>query len=205
MNPGFWNERFAAEGYAYGSEPNDFIRAEAHRIPLVEQGKGRVLCLAEGQGRNAVYLAGLGHAVTAVDFSVEGLKKAEQLAKARGVTLDLVQADLSEYTPPEDTFTGVVSVFAHLPREIRRRVHGCVARALVPGGVFLLEAYSPAQLAHGTGGPKDVALLMSLADLREELAPLDLVVAREVERDIQEGAFHGGPSATVQIAAQRRA
>lgn len=196
MDPRFWNERFGHDDYAYGTEPNDFVREEAHRIP-----SGRVLCLAEGEGRNAVHLASLGHTVTAVDFSAEGLRKAARLAAERGVTLDLVEANLAEYTPPEGAFTGVVAVFAHLPPDVRRRVHGLAARALVPGGCFVLEAYTPAQLAHDTGGPKDPAMLMTLAGLREELAPLELVVGREVERTIQEGRFHGGPSATVQVVA----
>lgn len=200
MDPSFWDQRFAAASYAYGREPNDFLRAEASRIP-----KGRVLCLAEGEGRNAVWLASLGFEVTAMDFSAQGLAKAAALAKERGVTVDLVQADLTDYTPEEAAWSGIVSVWAHVPRAIRRRVHGWVPRALVPGGVLVVEAYSPAQLAHGTGGPKDAELLPTLAELRDELAPLDLVVAREVERTIHEGPWHDGLSATVQIVGVKRA
>lgn len=200
MSVDFWNDRFAAEGYAYGREPNDFVRAEAGRIP-----KGRVLCLAEGQGRNAVFLAGLGHEVTAVDFSVEGLRKAEALAKERGVEIKTVHADLATYDLELDVFTGIVSVFAHLPPDLRKRVHAQVPRALKVGGAFVLEAYSPAQLAYETGGPKDVQLLMTLAGLRDELAPLSFHVGQEIERDIHEGPWHGGRSATVQVVAVREA
>jgi hypothetical protein len=95
-------------------------------------------------------------------------------------------------------------IFAHLPPNVRKRVHGWIPRALRAGGVYILEAYTPAQLALGTGGPRDPALLMTLAGLKEELAPLTMDVGREVEREIHEGAFHGGPSATVQIVAIRR-
>jgi SAM-dependent methyltransferase len=193
-----WDQRYGGEAYAYGTEPNDFLKGEAARIP-----RGRVLCLAEGEGRNAVYLAGLGHDVTAVDLSREGLKKAERLAKARGVTLTLVHADLTTYEPA-GPFTGVVSIFAHLPADARRALHARVAGALAPGGVFVLECYRPEQLAFGTGGPKDVALLPTLATLREELAGLDLVVARDAEREIHEGALHDGRSATVQIVAVKQ-
>lgn len=199
MSAQFWDERYRAEAYAYGREPNEFLRAEAHRIE-----PGRVLCLAEGEGRNAVFLAGLGHLVTAVDFSTEGLRKAERLAREQNVAITTVHADLGTYEPEIDAFTGVVAIFAHLPPPVRRHVHGWIPRALRSGGVFILEAYTPAQLAHNTGGPRDVALLMTLAGLKDELAPLTMDVGREVEREIHEGAFHGGPSATVQLVASRR-
>lgn len=198
MKPEFWDERYRAQEYAYGREPNTFLRSEAHRIP-----PGPVLCLAEGQGRNAVFLASLGHDVTAVDFSLEGLRKAEQLARERGVTITTVHADLADFEAQASAFSGIVSIFAHVPPSVRKHVHGWIPRALRPGGVFLLEAYTPAQLAHGTGGPRDAALLMSLEDLREELAPLAIELGREVERDVHEGTFHAGPSATVQLVARR--
>lgn len=200
MNSKFWDERFGGDAYTYGQEPNAFLRAEAHRIPL-----GRVLCLAEGEGRNAVFLAGLGHDVTAVDFSIEGLRKAERLARERNVKITTVHADLSTYEPEDAGFTGIVAIFAHLPPAVRKHVHAWVSRSLRPGGVFILEAYRPEQLAFNTGGPRDAALLMTLAGLKDELAPLTLEIGREVERDIQEGAFHAGPSATVQVVATRSA
>lgn len=199
MSSQFWDERYRAEAYAYGREPNAFLREEAHRIA-----PGRVLCLAEGEGRNAVFLAGLGHRVTAVDFSVEGLRKANQLAREHDVEIETIHADLATYEPEMDAFTGVVAIFAHLPPPVRRHVHAWIPRALRAGGVYILEAYTPAQLAFGTGGPRDAALLMTLAALKEELAPLTIDVGREVEREIHEGAFHGGPSATVQLVAVRR-
>jgi len=196
----FWDERFAGDEYAYGIEPNDFLRAEAARIP-----PGPVLCLAEGEGRNAVFLAGRGHAVTAVDLSVQGLRKAERLAQRRGVALELVHADLATYDLPIGACAGIVEIFGHTPAAVRRRVHAQVAGALVPGGVLVLEMYRPEQLAFGTGGPRDAAMMPTLAELREDLAALELEIAREVERDVHEGAFHGGRSATVQIVARRRA
>ena len=196
----FWDERYRHEAYAYGVEPNDFLRAEAGRIP-----PGRVLCLAEGEGRNAVFLASLGHAVTAVDLSTEGLRKAELLARERGVVVDLVQADLAGYELESAAFSGIVSIFAHLPADARRRIHGQIARALRPGGAFVLECYRPEQVALATGGPRDAALLPTLAELRTELADLDLIVARDAERVIHEGTFHDGPSATAQIVGVKRA
>ncbi len=198
MDANFWNERYRGETYAYGTEPNVFLKEVAHRIP-----KGRVLCIAEGEGRNAVYLAGLGHEVTAIDFSSEGLAKTERLARERNVVVKTVQADLASYEPELDAFSGIVSIFAHVPLAIRQRVHGWVPRALRPGGVFVLEAYRPEQLAYGTGGPKNVALLMTLAMLETELTPLTFEIGREVDRDLREEPFHSGMSAVVQILAKR--
>ena len=158
----------------------------------------------EGEGWNAVYLAGLGHDVIMVDFSTEGLRKAERLAREQHVELRTVHADLATYEPEVEAFTGVVAIFAHLPPAVRKQVHAWIARALLPGGVFILEAYTPQQLAFGTGGPRDPAMLMTLAGLKEELSPLTFEVGREVERQIHEGPHHGGPSATVQLVAVRR-
>ena len=196
--PELWDQRFGAEGYAYGTEANDFVVEQAARIP-----PGPVLCLAEGEGRNAVFLAGRGHPVTAVDFSRAGQQKAAALAAARGVALDYVVADLAEFEPAAGAFSGVVAIFMHLPPALRHTVYQRAAAALAPGGVVVIEAYTPAQLAHGVGGPKDPALLVTLADLELDLAGLELVVAREREREIQEGALHQGQSAVVQVVARR--
>ena len=200
MSNPFWDERFAGDEYLYGTEPNDFLRAEVARIP-----KGPVVCLAEGEGRNAVFLASLGYTVTAVDFSVQGLRKAEALAKQRGVELTLVEADLASFELGVDAWTGIVSMWAHTVPAIRGRLHRDASHALRVGGAFVLEAYRPEQLAYDTGGPKDPAMLPSLELLYRELKPLELVVARETERDIREGTKHVGMSATVQVVAVRRA
>lgn len=199
MSEMFWDDRFRGDTYAYGKEPNDFLREEAHRIP-----PGPVLCIGEGEGRNAVHLAALGHAVTALDLSREGLRKAERLAAERGVTLTTVHADLSTYAPTANDYAGVVAIWCHLPSEVRARVHGWIHRALRPGGVFLLEAYTPAQIPLGTGGPKDASMLMTRAELEREIAPLEIVVGREVRREVHEGPFHDGLSETVQLVAVRR-
>lgn len=195
----FWDERYGGDDYAYGVEPNDFLRAEAHRIP-----PGPVLCLAEGEGRNAVFLAGLGHQVTAVDLSSEGLRKATRLAHQRGVEIEVIQADLATFDLGVDRWSGIVAIFAHVPPAVRHRLHAQIAQALRAGGCFLLESYRPEQLALGTGGPKELSLLPTLGELREQLSPLELVVARDADRAIHEGRFHDGPSATVQLVGVRR-
>lgn len=198
MDADFWNDRYAAAHHIYGEVPNDFVVQCAPQIPA-----GPVLCLAEGEGRNAVYLAALGHCVTAVDQSEVGMAKARRLAAKRGVIIETVIADLAKFSIAPGVWTGIVATFAHLPPIIRRRVHREVVAGLQPGGVFVLEAYTPAQLALGTGGPKSPELLMTLAILRDELAGLDFLVGREIEREIIEGEGHAGRGAVVQIFARR--
>ena len=200
MSAGFWDERYAEPEFTYGTEPNDFLREMAPRIPA-----GSVLGLGEGQGRNAVFLAGQGHAVTAVDQSAVGLARARELAASHGVALSTVVADLADFDPGPGPWSGIISIFCHVPSALRRRLYPRCAEALAPGGVLILESYTPDQLAHGTGGPKEPDLLTTLAELRELLRGLDLEVAREAVREIQEGPYHHGPGAVVQVVARKPA
>jgi hypothetical protein len=197
-SPPDWDARYSAPGYAYGTEPNGFLASVATRIPA-----GPVLCLAEGEGRNAVYLAGLGHPVTMVERSAAGVAKARALAAARGVTIDAVAADLAEYAIAPGTWSGIVAIFAHLPPALRARVHRGVVAGLAPGGAYVLEAYTPDQIALGTGGPRTPELLMTAEALRGELAGLDCEILREVERDVREGSLHTGRAAVVQVVGRK--
>lgn len=198
MEVTFWDNRYAGQDFIFGTAPNVFLAEMTSRIPL-----GPVLCLGEGEGRNAVHLAGLGYAVTAVDQSEVGLAKARQLAAARGLKIETVVADLATYEIEPGKWFGVVSIFLHLPTELRRRVHASVVRGLAPGGVYVLEAYTPAQLAFGTGGPKELERLMTLPDLREELTGMEMIVGREIEREVVEGSGHTGRAAVVQVVARK--
>src|SRR5688572_29859175 len=151
-----WDERYSQPGFAYGTEPNEFLAAAAGRIPA-----GPVLSLGEGEGRNAAYLAGLGHQVVAVDQSEVGLAKAQKLAADRGLTIETVCADLSAYPIEPGAWAGIVSIFCHLPRRIRVPLYAAVAGGLQPGGVLVLEAYTPKQIGRGTGGPEDPDMMVS--------------------------------------------
>uniref|UniRef100_A0A832I5T3 Class I SAM-dependent methyltransferase n=1 Tax=Eiseniibacteriota bacterium TaxID=2212470 RepID=A0A832I5T3_UNCEI len=196
----FWDERYSAPGYAYGSQPNDFLAEVAGSIPA-----GPVLCLAEGEGRNAVHLAGLGHAVTAVDVSRVGLDKAKSLARERGVAIETVCADLADFDIRPAAWSGIVSIWVHLDPALRARVHRACVAGLAPGGALVLEAYTPRQLARGTGGPTDALRLVTLEALRRELAGLDFEIARELEREVHEGRCHHGTSSVVQVLARKPA
>ena len=199
--PPDWDARYAEPGWTFGTEPNDFLREQAHRL----KPKSRVLCLAEGEGRNAVHLASLGHDVTGVDLSSVGLAKAVGLATSRGLTLSTQVADLATYDLGSGAWDAIVSIFAHTPIEVRVPLHRRVVAGLAPGGLFLLEAYTPKQLGCGTGGPSDETKLMTLAGLRQELAGLDLELGREIRREVVEGVRHSGISEVVQIVGRKPA
>lgn len=161
-----WNECYAGDEFAYGTEPNAFL-AE-HAAMLV----GPVLSLAEGEGRNAVFLASLGLDVLAVDSSDVGLAKAQRLAASRGVAIRTEVADLATYEPPKNSFGSIVSIFAHLPSVVRNRLYPLVEQSLRPGGIILLESYAKSQLVRCTGGPKDVDMLLTRADVGEGVCRL---------------------------------
>ncbi len=195
-----WDERYSQPGFSYGTEPNDFLVATAARyLPP----NGEVLCLAEGEGRNAVFLAGLGFHVTGVDGSSVGLTKAQALASERGLHIHTVVADLADFDLGVERWDGIVSIWCHLPSALRARVHRSVVAALRPGGALLLEAYTPKQLELKTGGPPTLDMLMTLPALREELSGLELLVGEEKLREVREGAYHAGKSAVVQVVARR--
>lgn len=199
--PPDWDERYAVEGWAFGSEPNDFLRESAHFLPT----GGRVLCLAEGEGRNAVHLAQLGHDVLAVDLSSVGLAKAQALATSRGVRIATEVADLATFVIEPGSFDGIVSIFAHVPPAVRLTLHPRVVAGLKPGGVLLLEAYCPEQFDLRTGGPTDRLKLMALESLELEFAGLEFQLAHEIEREVLEGRYHSGISAVVQVIAHKPA
>lgn len=189
-----WDERFGAPGFTYGTEPNDFLASVAERIP-----QGRILSLAEGEGRNAVYLASRGYDVTAVDASAVGLAKARELAESREVSITTVLADLEQFIIAPQQWNGIISCYCHLPPPLRRTVHRASVAGLKPGGVFVLEAFSKKQLEFDSGGPKSLDMLMSLEELEEELAGLRFDHAAELERNVLEGSGHRGLAAVVQI------
>lgn len=191
-----WDERYSRTGYAFGKTPNDFLVEVVHQIP-----RGQVLCLAEGEGRNGVYLVQQGCQVTAVDASLVGLEKARKLAAERSVEIETIVADLANFPIQPNSWDAIVSIFCHLPAPLRARVHQQVVAGLRSGGVFVLEAYTPRQLAFKTGGPPTADLMMELATLQQELEGLTFQHAAELEREIHEGSFHEGHSAVVQVLA----
>lgn len=199
MSAEFWNARYAEAGFVYGTEPNDFLREQ---IGVIAKG-GDVLCLAEGEGRNAVFLAQQGFKITAVDLSETGLAKAKTLASERGVTIETRVSDLSVFDYGTDRWDAVISIWAHMPREVRAPIHRQLKNAIKKSGVLILEHYHPDQLSYGTGGPKDADMMLTLAELHADFDGWDFLVANEVERDVHEGGGHSGLSKVTQIVARR--
>lgn len=194
----FWNKRYAETAYAYGQEANDFLKAQQIGSDL------KVLCLAEGEGRNGVYLAGLGNDVTCIDYSEEGLKKTSQLAEQNGVEVSCICADLGEINLVENSWDVIVAIFAHFPTSVKSHIWPQIFTALKPGGKLIMEVYDQEQLRFGTGGPQQPDLLYS----KEEL--IELIVGdyqsfqiEKVFRDVHEGAYHNGASATLQVVATK--
>ena len=159
----------------------------------------RAHVLAEGEGRNAVFLASLGLDVHGVDGSAVGLTKAQALARSRNVDIRTQVVDLRDFEPEREHYRSVVSISAHLPGAVRRRLYPLLERCLVPGGILLLEAYAEAQLARDTGGPRDADMLMTPAKISAELPGLEPILLRELERDVREGVAHTGMAAVVQF------
>lgn len=201
-DPGqFWDERFEGEEYYYGTEPNAWLTSQTGRLAP----GSKLLAVADGEGRNGVWLAGQGHAVTAIDASAQALRKAAALARAKGVEIQLIQADLRHWTWPEGTFDGVVSIFAHFTPKLRPALHGRMLRALKPGGLMLLQAYSPYQRIYQTGGPQELDLLYTAYRLQQDFAAAEMLLLEEALTDLAEGKGHHGPSAVVNLVARRKA
>lgn len=193
-----WDQRFADASFFYGTEPNDFLKAH---IGLLQ---GKVLSLAEGEGRNAVFMAQHGLEVLGVDSSIVGLEKAQQLAKEKAVTIATEQADLAVYSPASESFDAVVSIFAHLPEAIRKNLHQKVEASLKPSGILLLEGYSKEQINNNTGGPKNPEMLYALEDIIAEFPQCEIIHAKTLEREVVEGQGHTGLASVVQLIAKKR-
>ncbi|MEW8986827.1 MAG: class I SAM-dependent methyltransferase, partial [Bacillus sp. (in: firmicutes)] len=156
-----WHERFGSEEYVYGEEPNLFIKKQSNRL---ENGK-KVVAFAEGEGRNAVYLAREGYEVTAYDYALNGLKKTEALAQRYGVSITTKQKDLIQEQVPVEEFDAAIMVFGHFSKQDQKTVFDKLVSAVKPGGIVMMEVYSEDQVRYGTGGPKTIDMLYDPVDL----------------------------------------
>ncbi len=196
-SPGeFWDQRYGADEYAFGTEVNDFLRDVSGDLTI-----GDTLVLGDGEGRNGVFLAQLGHRVTTIDLSPVGVDKARRLAAERGVNIDARVADLATYDMGDEAVDSIVSIFCHVPSAVRIEEHDNVRRALRPGGRFVVESYDAANIGRGVGGPQDSDLTVELSELEAAFAGWQLDVHRSLERPIQEGPLHDGVSSVVQFVA----
>ncbi len=196
----FWDQRFAEPGYKYGTEPNAFLQQEAARLTP----GSRVLVPGDGEGRNGVWLAQQGFAVTSVDSSAVGLQKAQALAAERGVPLATLRVDLADWAPEPGSFDAVVLVFTHLPTSIRAAAHRRLAQGLRRGGWLIQEAFHPDQLNHHSGGPKDITMLYTPALLDDDFAGLlTPCLSWRGEVNLSEGPGHQGLACVTRWIGQR--
>jgi SAM-dependent methyltransferase len=195
-----WEERFATPEYVFGTEPNAFLKSQAGVLPKT----GKALAIADGEGRNGVWLAEKGLDVLSVDFSPTALAKAQALARQRGVTLRTLQADIIAWDWPSAEFDVVVGIFFQFvgPSE-RARIFAGMRKALKPGGLLLLEGYGPKQLEYKTGGPSELENLYTEELLRAEFAGFSEVAVKAYDSMMSEGIRHVGMAALVDLVARK--
>jgi len=196
-----WNERFTAPGYLFGTQPNAFLASQAHRLTA----GAKALSIADGEGRNGVFLAEHGLDVLAVDFSPVALAKSRELAASRGVALRTEEADiLGGWAWPMSEFDVVVAIFIQFATAAEQPdLFANIKRALKPGGVLLMQGYRPEQLAYGTGGPKTVGNLYTRALLEAAFADFSDLDIRKHDDVVHEGTGHDGMSALIDLVAKK--
>jgi 2-polyprenyl-3-methyl-5-hydroxy-6-metoxy-1,4-benzoquinol methylase len=194
-----WHERFGSEKYVYGEEPNQFIEAQAYRL---EKGN-KIVAFAEGEGRNAVYLARKGLIVTAYDYALNGLKKTEALAERFDVQVKTEQKDLIHDSIPVEEFDGAIMVFGHFAKNDQKTVFDKLVSAVKPGGLIMLEVYSEDQIRYETGGPKTVEMLYDPSDLLKWIRDYKVLHFFYGEQERVEGVLHTGVGHVVQAIFQK--
>src|SRR5215218_6013528 len=195
-----WEGRFSAPGYVFGTEPNAFLKSQVH---LLKAGQ-KALTLADGEGRNGVWLAEQGLDVLAVDFSPTALEKSRKLAGKRGVTLRTQQADVLTWTWPREAFDVVVGIFFQFayPQE-RPAFFAGIKQALKPGGLLLMQNYRAGQLKYRTGGPSDIERLYTRALLQEAFGDFSALEIKEYDGMMSEGSGHAGMSALIDLVGRK--
>jgi cyclopropane fatty-acyl-phospholipid synthase-like methyltransferase len=195
-----WDERYAMEGYLFGMLPNAFLVTQRH---LLKPG-ANVLAVADGEGRNGVWLAEHDLRVLSVDSSVVAQRKARSLAEQRGVALDFELADLLQWQWGENRFDVIVAIFIQFAApEQREQIFANLKRSLKSGGLLVLQGYTPRQLEYGTGGPPNAENLYTEPLLRSTFADMEILHLREHDDLVSEGAGHSGMSALIDLVARK--
>jgi SAM-dependent methyltransferase len=185
MNPSFWDERYQKGRFMFSTKPNAFL------VEQVPEKGGKALAVGDGEGRNGVWLAEQGWSVTSLDYSQEGIAKTQQLATQRGVALETICADASQWDYPEAHFDLIVLFYFHLPREPAKVAHRGCLKALKPGGRLILEGFRKEQMPLLSGGPRVEDWMYSAEEINEDFGMLDARINRAVGRVLREGRLHG--------------
>lgn len=197
----FWNSRFQQSDYLFGTEPNAYLRRHAGRW---ESGQ-RILCVADGEGRNSVWLARQGLIVDAFDISDVGVDKAKKLADAAGASVAYSVSSCDDWNWLVAAYDGVAAIFVQFADPaMRERLFGHIVQSLKPGGILVLQGYTPKQLAYKTGGPSQVAHLYTEPLLRHAFDPMEILELQEYEQQLNEGTQHSGKSALIGLVARKK-
>lgn len=195
-----WNRRYAGDDFLFGTEPNAWLREHAVSLPS----NGRILSVADGEGRNSVWLAQQGFQVDAFDVAHRAVEKAQSFAKRQGVSVNFTIADVDGFAWPEAAYDGVAAIFVQFADpDMRARVFERIVRSLKPGGVLVLQGYTPKQLDYRTGGPPFLSHLYTQELLASAFSDLAVIELREYEAEVHEGQGHSGQSALIGLVARR--
>lgn len=199
-----WNDRYSKEEFAYGEQPNQYLKEQLDKIAV-----GTILFPAEGEGRNAVYAAKLGWTVSAFDISIEGQKKATQLAEKNQVKIDYQVGGLQTMNYKTDQFDAIGLIYAHFPAEIKSSYHKTLDKYLKKGGIIIFEAFSKNHIDYiakneNVGGPKDIASLFSIEEIKSDFPDYDFEELAEMEIELNEGLFHNGKGSVIRFTGRKK-
>ncbi|PFN04138.1 class I SAM-dependent methyltransferase [Bacillus cereus] len=190
-----WNKRFNSEEYLYGEEPNIFIQQQAFRLEKCQ----KVIAFAEGEGRNAVFLAKRGHEVTAIDYAESGLQKTKRLAQKYNVDVHTKKVDLLVDSVPAEKYDAAIMIFGHFHTDNQKMVFDKIKNTIQPGGTIMIEVYSKNQLNYGTGGPKEIDMLYEPIDILTWCEGHEVIHFFYGEQKRVEGNAHTGLAHVIQL------
>ncbi|EKO76523.1 MULTISPECIES: class I SAM-dependent methyltransferase [Leptospira] len=199
-----WNERYSKPEFAFGEQPNDYLKEQLEKLS-----PGSILFPAEGEGRNAVFAAKLGWAASAFDISVEGKKKALRLAKINKVTIDYQVGELHSLNYKENQFDAIALIYAHFPADIKSFYHKTLDKFLRRNGIVLFEAFGKKHIDYvlkdeRIGGPRDIASLFSMDELKEDFANYEIIELAEKEIELNEGLYHNGKGSVIRFVGRKK-
>jgi SAM-dependent methyltransferase len=199
-----WNERYSASEFAYGEEPNNYLKEWLEKLKI-----GKILFPAEGEGRNAVFAAKLGWTVSAFDISTEGQKKAKRLAEKNKVTLNYQVGELQTLDYKDNEFDAIALIYAHFPAGIKSQIHNKLDKYLREGGTIIFEAFSKMHIDYlarneKVGGPKDIESLFSIDEIKNDFSNYDVIELKEIEISLNEGSYHNGQGSVIRFVGQKK-
>ncbi len=199
-----WNDRYSKDEYAFGIEPNNYLKAQLEKLNI-----GTILFPAEGEGRNAIFAAQLGWAVSAFDISAKGKNKALQLAKNKEVTIDYQVGELQTLNYNRDQFDVIALIYAHFPADIKSKYHKLLSTYLRKDGIIIFEAFSKNHIDYrvkneNIGGPKDLESLFSMEELKSDFANYEIIELEEKEIELNEGSYHKGKGSVIRFVGRKK-